>query len=178
MASTFGWLIIGLVMVIIGITVTTIIWRRIRDPERLVVLIDEAVAQGRDMRVPDSRRAGMRWPVMAIPGFWFIALVSWPRTIDHLIRGEWNVITSDPSSAWADVAFYSILGGIGLCVFLGLTICYWNQPKLLVHPYFRADPGLLAARRMRAEGVDVDALYEGSAERWRARHCGPGGVSG
>jgi hypothetical protein len=105
--------------------------------------------------------------MVAIPGFWFIALLSWPRTIDHLIRGEWNVITSGPDSVWSDFVFFALLGGIGLCVLLGITICYWNKPKFLVHPYFHGDPGLLEARRLRARGVDVDELYEASAERWK-----------
>jgi hypothetical protein len=167
MSFIIVWLIVGIALVVTSISVTLIIWRRVSNPERLVTLIDDAVARRRDARDPDTRRAGMRWPVMVIPGFWFLALLSWPRTIDHLIRGEWNVITSGPESAWSDMTFYALLGCIGLCVLMGFTIGYWNQPKFLVHPYFHSDPGLLRARRLRAQGVDVDELYETSAERWR-----------
>lgn len=111
----------------------------------------------------------MRWPVMAIPGLWFTFLASWPRTIDHLASGEPNVITSGPASAWVNVAYYVILGGISLSILLSLAVYYWNQPRFLVHPYFQGDPGLLKVRRLRARGVDVDAMYEASAERWRQR---------
>ena len=169
MASTIGWLIVGIVLVVAAIAVTFIVGRRLSDPERLAARVEDAAASGRDVRDPDVRRSGMRWPVMFIPGFWCAALATWPRTIDHLMRGEPNVMTSGPGSPWADLANNSLFGGILLCFVLGLTISYWNQPKYLVHPYFRGDPGLLQARRLRARGVDVDAMYEASAERWRER---------
>lgn len=168
-ASTIVWLVLGIFLAISCVPVTLIIGRRVRDPERLVALIDDAVARRRDSRDPDARRAGMHLPVVVIPGYWFLALFSWPRTIDHLIRGEWNVITSGPESEWSNIVSNAILGGFALCVLLGFSIYYWNQPKFLVHPYFHGDPGLLKARRLRARGVDVDEMYEASAERWRER---------
>jgi hypothetical protein len=169
MASTVGWLIIGIVLIAAAVYASLYIGRRVHDPERLVSFVEEAAERGRNFQDPDARRSGMRWSRMYIPGFWCLALVTWPRTIDHLIRGEWNVITSGAESPWADVAYSLLFGGVLLCVGLGLTINYWNWPKLFVHPYFRRDPGLLRARRMRAQGVDVDVMYEASAERWRER---------
>jgi hypothetical protein len=169
MASTFAWLVAGIALVAISVPMTIVVWRKVSNPELLAAAVDDAVAGGRDIRSADARRAGMRWPVVTIPGIWFLALLSWPRTIDHVIRGEWNVITSGEVSAWAQLAYYVILGGLALCVILGFSLYYWNWPKIFVHPYFRQDPGYLAATHMRADGVDVDAIYEASAARWRSR---------
>ena len=168
-ATTVGWLITGIVLVIAAIFVTYMFARRVRDPQYLVTIVEEAAAQGRGVQDPDVRRSAMRWPVMVPIAFWCLALVSWPRTIDHLMRREWNVVTSGPESPWVDMVYNLLFGGIALCAVLGLVIHFWNQPKYLVHPYFRGDPGLLQARRLRARGVDVDAMYEASAERWRER---------
>jgi hypothetical protein len=178
MASTVGWLIIGIVLIGVAVYVTFMFGRRVRDPEYLVALVEEAASQGRGAKDPDVRRSALRWPALVPTVFWCAALFPWPRTIDHLMRGEWNVVTSGPESPWADAAGDLLFGGIWLVIVLGFVIHYWNQPKFLVHPYFRGDPGLLAARRMRAQGVDVDDLYRASAERWRARHRRRGGKSG
>lgn len=169
MVSTVGWLVIGIILVAGAVYVTFAFERRVRDPEYLVGLVSDAASQGRGAKDPDVRRSALRWAGMVPTAFWCLALVSWPRTIDHLIRGEWNVVASGPESQWANTAYNMLYGIIGLCVLLGFTIHYWNQPKFLVHPYFHDDPGLLEARRMRARGLDVDALYEASAQRWRER---------
>lgn len=172
MASTIGWLIVGTLMSIAATAVTCIMWRRVVDPEFLVEKLGQAVEIGSDGRDPDARRSGLRWARVVIPGFWFGALVSWPRTIDHLIRDESNVITSPPGGVWEPVVTGLLYCGLGLCVIFGFTLYYWNKPRILVHPYFKGDPGILKARRLRLEGVDVDALYEASAERWRAKRRG------
>lgn len=168
-AGTVGWLVVGLGLVAGAVYVTFAFGRRARDPEYLVRLVNEAASQGRGAKDPDVRRSALRWPGMVPAAFWCLVLVSWPRTIDHLVRGEWNVVTSGPESPWVNTAYNLLFCGVGLSIALGFTIHYWNQPKFLVHPYFHGDPGLLEARRMRSQGVDVDELYEASAERWRER---------
>jgi hypothetical protein len=169
MVSTVGWLVVGIILVAGAVYVTFVFERRVRDPQYLVRLVSDAASKGRGAKDPDVRRSALRWPVLVPIAFWCLALVSWPRTIDHLVRGEWNVVTSGPESPWVDTIYNLLYFGIGLCVLLGFTIHCWNQPRFLVHPYFHGDPGLLKARRMRAQGLDVDGLYEASAERWRER---------
>ena len=176
-------MIVGVLLVIGAAFLTKVMWPVLLDPtprpgspgERPRT-VSKDFMEGRSDRDPDAIRSKMRWPVLLVPGVWCAVLTPWPRTIDHLMRGEWNVLTSGPSSQWAEMVAGFLSAGVVLCVVLGFTINYWNRPKFLVHPYFRDDPGLFAARRLRAQGVDVDALYEGSAERWRERRRRRGGV--
>ncbi|MGI5191233.1 hypothetical protein ACQEVI_24055 [Promicromonospora sp. CA-289599] len=74
--------------------------------------------------------------------------------------------------------FVWIIVAMVLSIFLVILIVQFNLPKFLVPPHMRADPGFWQVKRLRVRGVDVDALYEASAEQWRERrdrrrHEGP-----
>lgn len=160
MFSTVGWLIWGILTVPAATVVTVVLVRQFKDPGGTV------------NRLPhddlDVRRARARAGIMIIPGIWSLAAYSWPGTIDYMAQREWNTARGT-SSDWVEVVEAALGFCVALCVVVGLGLYFLNRPKLLIHPCFRGDPGLLRARRLRAEGVDVDALYEASAERWRER---------
>lgn len=67
------------------------------------------------------------------------------------------------------VGYIWIIVAMVLSIFLVILIVQFNWPKFLVPPHMRADPGYWKVKRLRARGVDVDALYELSVEQWRKR---------
>jgi hypothetical protein len=67
------------------------------------------------------------------------------------------------------VGFIWTIVVMGLLILLVVPIVQFNWPKFLVPPHMRADPGFWQVKRLRVQGVDVDALYEKSLEQWRER---------
>ena len=77
------------------------------------------------------------------------------------------LILPDPDTF--GVGFIWTIVAMSVTILLVVPIVQFNWPKFLVPPHMRADPGYWKVKRLRARGVDVDALYELSVERWRKR---------
>jgi hypothetical protein len=94
---------------------------------------------------------------------------AWSILIDRVTQG-WVAFRS--GVAYSNEAEMAVLVSVSLMLLSGIaaTSMYWfGRPKVLMPPQMRGDPGLFQARRLRAKGVDVDALYDVSAARQRKR---------
>ena len=88
---------------------------------------------------------------------------AWSILIDRVAQG-WVAFRS--GVAYSDGAEVAVL--VFLCVTLfgamaAASVYWFARPTALLPPQMRDDPGLFHARRLRAKGVEVDALYGASA---------------
>jgi hypothetical protein len=172
--ANVSWLVASSFLTGLASWLSVLLMRNWKDPRRALETVDAYADQGLVNSENDLRRARVRCQFPALTVIWSIPLYMIPRVVDLLVNGGWQSARPDPLDR-APGPFEALAMALAIWgVLSAVLIIYLNRPRVLVPPYFRGEPGLAAARRLRARGEDVDAIYEASAERWIARLEGRG----